>query len=137
MRTKSSLHCNLYVIECCHMEIDTIHFKNLLENEVLNLEKELKTIGRINPEKEGDWEAIEKMDIDTADEEEVADSMEEYENNRGILDQLEMRLKDVKDALKKIEDGTYGKCEISGEPIETDRLEANPAARTCKAHMND
>ena len=32
--------------------------------------------------------------------------------------------------------GTYGTCEVSGEQIEEDRLEADPAARTCKAHMN-
>ena len=31
--------------------------------------------------------------------------------------------------------GTYGSCEISGEAIEVERLEANPAARTCKAHI--
>ena len=117
--------------------MNTQHYKELLEKEQENLEKELVTVGRKNPENSGDWEAVEKMDIDTADEEEVADSMTEYENNKGILEQLEARLNEVKTALKKIEDGTYGICEISGQPIEEDRLEANPAARTCKAHMND
>lgn len=119
------------------MEINTQHFKELLEKELETLETELSTVGRKNPENAGDWEATEKMDIDTADEDEVADSMTEYENNKGILDQLETRLSEVKSALKKIEDNTYGICEISGQPIESDRLEANPAARTCKAHMND
>jgi RNA polymerase-binding transcription factor DksA len=117
--------------------INTQHYKELLESELANLEKELATVGQKNPEKKGDWEAVEKMDIDTADEEEVADSMTEYETNNAILDQLETRLNEVKNALKKIEDGTYGICEISGQPIEEDRLEANPAAKTCKTHMND
>ena len=49
---------------------------------------------------------------------------------------LQARLTDVNVALGKIENGTYGICEVSGEPIEADRLEANPAARTNKAHMN-
>jgi RNA polymerase-binding transcription factor DksA len=51
--------------------------------------------------------------------------------------ELELRLKDINDALNKIEraDGSYGKCETSGEMIEEDRLMANPAARTCKLHM--
>lgn len=117
------------------MEIDTQHFKELLETEALNLEKELTTVGRKNPENPNDWEATEKMDIDSADENEVADSMEEFENNSAILKQLETRLGEVKGALDKIETGTYGICKVCGEQIEADRLEANPAAETCKLHM--
>ncbi len=111
------------------------HYKEMLEAEAKNLEKELLTVGRKNPDAKGDWEATEKMDIDPADEDEVADSIEEFENNKGILNQLEIRLKEVNEALEKIKNGTYGVCEISGEPIEEDRLEANPAAKTCKLHM--
>ena len=40
------------------------------------------------------------------------------------------------DALERIEKGTYGICEVGNEEIEEDRLNANPAARTCKAHLN-
>ncbi len=120
------------------MELNTTHFKDLLEAELKVLETELATVGRKNPTDSTDWEAIEPdMDMDKADDNVVADGIEEYENNRGILDQLETRLNEVKSALNKIEKGTYGICEISGQPIEEDRLEANPAARTCKAHMND
>lgn len=119
------------------MEIDTKHFNEILTAELANLEKELATVGRKNPEHNGDWEATEKMDIDTADEDEVADSMNEFENNTAIVAQLETRLSEVKSALEKLEKGTFGVCEIGGEPIEGDRLEANPAAKTCKAHMND
>jgi len=36
--------------------------------------------------------------------------------------------------LKKIEDGTYGICEVGGEEIPEDRLDANPSARTCIEH---
>ena len=101
------------------------------------VETELETVGEQDP-KTGDWEAKEK-DMDTmspmADANEAADKMEEYQTNRGINDELEVRYRDVKDALEKIQKGTYGKCETCGEIIEEDRLEANPAARTCKAHM--
>jgi RNA polymerase-binding transcription factor DksA len=48
---------------------------------------------------------------------------------------LEGRRTDVKEALDKIEEGRFGICEECGEKIEEDRLEANPSARTCKAHM--
>jgi RNA polymerase-binding transcription factor DksA len=43
---------------------------------------------------------------------------------------------DIKRALENIEQGTYGICEVGGEEIEEDRLEANPSARTCKAHLS-
>ena len=35
----------------------------------------------------------------------------------------------IKDALERIENGTYGICEITGEPIEVERLSAIPWAR--------
>jgi RNA polymerase-binding transcription factor DksA len=117
------------------MTLNTTHFKELLENELKTLETELGTVGRKNPDQKGDWEATEAEDIDPAEDAEVANSIEIYENNKGILNQLETRLNEVKSALKKIEDGTFGKCEVCGEAIEEDRLEANPSAKTCKAHM--
>ncbi len=119
------------------MKIDINRFKELLQSELSLLENELSTVGRKNPDNPDDWEATESTNgTDGADELEIADSMEEFENNRGILNELEIRLNDVKVALEKIEDGKYGICEIGGEEIELDRLEANPAACTCKKHMN-
>ncbi len=40
-------------------------------------------------------------------------------------------LNEIDDALKRIEDGTYGICEGTGKPIPKKRLEAFPAARYC------
>jgi len=102
------------------------------------LEKELETVGKKNPNNPADWEAVAvEENIDIADRNNVADGIEDYENNEAILDQLEARLNEINIALQKIEAGAYGKCEISDEPIEEDRLEANPAARTCKKHINE
>ncbi len=120
------------------MNIDTMHFKNLLEAELKTLEEELSTIGRKNLDNKGDWEPIESNANEGAAEEgDLAEGMEEFENNRGILYQLETRLNEVKLALENIENGKFGLCEVDGAEIELDRLEANPAASTCKAHMND
>ena len=49
---------------------------------------------------------------------------------------LDLRTKDrarkliskINDALKRIEDGSYGYCEETGEPIGLERLEARPVA---------
>lgn len=119
------------------MAINTQHFKEALEKELSVLESELSTVGRKNPDNPSDWEATRPEDgIDEAEEGDVAENIEEYENNRGILNQLEIRLNEVKSALQKIENDKYGICEVGGEEIEEDRLEANPAATTCKLHMN-
>lgn len=120
------------------MNIDTGKFKKLLEDELSLLEKELKTVGRVNPSNPADWEAKPaELSIDEADRNEAADRIEAFEDNTAILKDLEIRFNNVKLALKKIEDGTYGMCDIGDKQIELARLEANPAARTCKKHMGE
>jgi RNA polymerase-binding transcription factor DksA len=115
---------------------NTKHFKTLLESELKVVEKELESIGRINPSNPSDWEAKpDQMDTLASDSNDVADSIESYEENTAILKQLEIRFNEIKKALEKIEKGTYGLCEADHHPIEKERLEANPAASTCVAHM--
>jgi|SRR3989344_4629993 len=117
--------------------MDTNHFKELLENEANALEKQLGGIGKRSKENPDNWEVTAvKSDRDRADETEVADDLETLETNNAVINQLEIKLKEVNSALQKIENGTYGVCEIGGEKIEEDRLEANPSAKTCKLHMN-
>lgn len=118
--------------------MNTAHFKQKLEEELAQVEAELKTVGV--QDNTGDWEAKEtSMDVMSAaaDPNEAADKQEEYQQNRSINNTLEVRYNNILRALKKIEEGTYGVCEVSGETIEEDRLEANPAARTSKAHMDE
>ena len=115
---------------------DLDYFKKKLEKERALLEEELKTVGRKSPQHAGGWEATAgKMEVDSADENEVADKIEEFEENSSILEQLEEQMREVQAALERIAAGTYGICEISGEPIEKERLEANPSARTSLKHM--
>lgn len=118
-------------------DIDINLFKNRLEEELVLIEKELNDVGRKNPDNKLDWEA-EPADLstDNADESEAADKIEEYEGNTALLKELEIRYNEIKDALTKIENGSYGFCEICNAPIEEDRLLANQAAKTCKAHMS-
>ncbi|MFA6273251.1 MAG: TraR/DksA C4-type zinc finger protein [Candidatus Paceibacterota bacterium] len=111
-------------------------FKQKLTEELARVEEELKTVGRINPANPADWEPTpEKGDVLASDRDEVADSIEAFEDNAGILKQLEIRYNEIKNALKRIGGGKFGICETCGGQIEEARLEANPAAKTCKAHM--
>jgi RNA polymerase-binding transcription factor DksA len=51
-----------------------------------------------------------------------------------ILTQIETELADVEAALERLENGSYGTCEVCARPIEDSRLEAAPATRVCLTH---
>lgn len=116
--------------------MDTTHFQTTLREELNKLEKELSTLGRLDTENKVDWvPKADTTDIDTADRDSVADSLESLEENTAILNDLEIRYNEVKQALIRIEAGTFGICSVCKQPIESDRLAANPAATTCKKDM--
>lgn len=118
--------------------MDTTEYKAKLTAEKALLEEELSKLGSRNPSNPADWVPSkpvgEEFGADVSDNAVVIDEMHE---NNASLNELEGRLNNVMRALEKIDAGTYGTCEISGEEIEEDRLNANPAARTCKTHMGE
>jgi DnaK suppressor protein len=109
-----------------------------LEEQLATITTALSAIGTHDSENDN-WEAIpntEELAID-ADENTNADSVEDWNERRATLVTLEREYRDIKRALHKIATGTYGVCEIGGEPIEAERLAYRPDARTCTAHMNE
>jgi RNA polymerase-binding transcription factor DksA len=54
----------------------------------------------------------------------------EREKELSILEQLEAELAEIQAALRRLDDGTYGVDEVTGEPIPPERLDAVPTART-------
>lgn len=52
------------------------------------------------------------------------------ETQRELRYELETQLDEVLAALGRIDDGTYGIDEVTGEPIDPARLDAIPTART-------
>lgn len=108
-----------------------------LEAKLKQLTSELSMIALHNEDAD-DWEALptgtESAEPDTNDE---ADVVEEWNERRATVAVLEVDYRNTKRALGKIAAGTFGRCEVSGEPIEENRLRVNPLARTCIAHMND
>lgn len=118
------------------MPINYEYFKGKLEEEKNLLETELEKVGRRNPDNPSDWEALPTdKEASQADENVTADNIENYEDNVAIVNTLETRYSDLKTALEKIDSGKYGLCEICGEEIDEERLEANPSARDCRKHM--
>ncbi|MFM2424189.1 MAG: hypothetical protein RLZZ70_580 [Candidatus Parcubacteria bacterium] len=101
------------------------------------LVEDLGTLAVYN-EKTGDWEL--RLDGDNlfdADPNDQGDNAEAAEEQISTLALLETRYRNVVRALEKIANHTYGICEVSGEMIELERLQANPAARTCIHHRED
>jgi RNA polymerase-binding transcription factor DksA len=54
----------------------------------------------------------------------------EREKDMAILEHLERELAEIEAALQRLDEGTYGVDEVTGEPIAPERLEAYPIART-------
>jgi len=118
--------------------MDLQQYKTALTKEHDLLRTQLQSIGALDPTVEGDWVSTPADTERTeADENIVADRAEEWIARAGELSELETRFNNIVRALEKIDAGTYGRCEICNEEIEADRLLANPAARTCKTHLND
>ena len=113
-------------------------FREKLEEEKKLLESELSKLGSRNPANPSDWMPSKREgDEFGADRNDNADVIEDMVDDNASMNELEGRLNMVIAALQKIDGGTFGICDIGGEEIEMDRLTANPAAPTCKAHMGN
>ena len=109
--------------------------KDKLEKERDVLLEEMRGMGKLNPET-GDWEAIpEEVDVPEADPNDIAGRFENFEAISSMLWTLELRLKNILKALKGLNRESFGKCEVCKKDIEMARLNANPAATTCKKHL--
>jgi len=57
--------------------------------------------------------------------------MSQWEFNRALLTRLKSRATNLRDALSRIEQGTYGLCERCGQKIHADRLAVLPDTGLC------
>jgi DnaK suppressor protein len=98
------------------------HFNQRLQAKEREL---LADIARLQEEAQGSGEVEVGDSTDAATSSQItSESLEEESLASQTLIQ-------VQDALKRIEDGTYGKCGACGRPIEAARLEAVPWAAYC------
>lgn len=104
--------------------------KKKLEEEKASIQTELEVFAKKDDVPKGDWETH-FPNRENGSMEEEADEVQEYENMLGVEHSLELRLKDINNALEKIEKGGYGVCENCGKTIGEDRLRACPEAKTC------
>jgi DnaK suppressor protein len=100
--------------------MDTKYFKNKLLKKESELQSEL---ARFKDEARVPGEVRDSADNSTVDE----DTWISVE----AAEAASQTLREVQDALKRIEDGSYGKCTACGRQIEAARLEALPWTQYC------
>ena len=104
----------------------TIDYRQLLEDERRQLQSELSELGH------GEGGGLD-YDPNFADTSQVTAERGEAD---ALAGQLQETLDEVAMALGRLENGTYGVCEVCGVAIAPARLEAMPAARFCINHAN-
>ena len=107
----------------------TIDYRQLLEDERRQLQSELSELGF------GDGGRGGGLDYDSN----FADSSQ-VTAERGeavvLAGQLRETLDEVALAISRLEDGSYGRCEVCGGDVGPARLEAMPAPRFCINHAS-
>ena len=75
-------------------------------------------------------------DLPANDQHPAEEGIETFELERdiSIVSSLENEMDEVQAALDRLEEGTYGRCEICGRPIGDERLAALPVIRYCVDH---
>lgn len=108
------------------------------------LTKELETIATPDPNVKGDWDIKHEewsedqiTSREALESDESVNESDEDMKNKALSDRLELKLKDVNDALARIENGTYGICGICQKEIPAERLKANPAASMDIEHAKE
>jgi DnaK suppressor protein len=109
---------------------NTEHFKQML------LEKRREILRNVN---EFEDEALKKSRLDAAGDlssmpihmADIGTDNYEQEFALGLMDSERKLLKEIDEALQRIEQKTYGICEGTGKPIPKARLEAQPWAKYC------
>lgn len=109
---------------------DIKHFKEMLlekRREILRNVSEIEeeTLRKSRLDASGD---LSSMPIHMAD---LGSDNYEQEFVLGLMDSERRLLREIDDALQRIEDGIYGICEGTGKPIPKARLKAQPWARYC------
>ena len=118
------------------MSIDTDRFRADLEQARERLQKVIEhhDIGGASMLEETGELMSSSADNHLAD---TASETYERELDEGIEEDAREQLRNVEAALERIDAGGYGMCEVDGEPIPVERLEAVPWTTLCVEHARE
>jgi RNA polymerase-binding transcription factor DksA len=111
-------------------ELDTQDLRRRLEEEHTRLAAAVQFLERENPGSLEDelGEIAAGNDNHLGD---LATATFDRELDEGLEEGAQQTLDDIELALRKLDEGSYGVCEVCGEPIGSARLSAIPWARLC------
>ncbi|MFS0559574.1 hypothetical protein AB1K91_02425 [Terribacillus sp. 179-K 1B1 HS] len=92
-------------------------------------EEQIKGNDSYNSAKEFPNDSIGEMSTIVNHPGDLGTEMHDRETAQTLKESARERLRDIEDALDRIEEGSYGLSEKSGKPIPEERLEAEPTAR--------
>jgi DnaK suppressor protein len=108
------------------MTVDIQKMKQRLEDQKKELERQIADLDQVTIDPESRDETPEDFEAQAV-------TFVEQQQEQSIQYNDQALLQEVNAALKRIEDGTYGRCVVCGDPIPDARLEAMPwAARDVK-----
>lgn len=103
-------------------DLDIREFATLLQTEKERIQKNIEVL-------KTEVHSIGSED-DVGDDEDLSERQIDNTNDQALLNRLNTELQEIEAALGRIQSGTYGVCEKTGEPIPVERLRAYPSART-------
>ncbi len=108
-------------------------FKKLLLEKKVKIERELERFAKKDPKLGGDYDTNFPDFGSHQSIDEGALEVADYESSLSLEHNLELQLKDIDEALERIENGTYGRCQQDGcdDFIKKERLEVLPEAKYC------
>jgi len=98
------------------------------------LEMKTKLLAEIDSTLRAEREGNKDEGMDTYD---LASEERDREINFILSDRERVKLKQIDDALERMDEGTYGVCESCGLEIAEERLEAMPFSRLCRDCQQD
>jgi RNA polymerase-binding transcription factor DksA len=104
--------------------VDQAAVRHRLERLLTELDDSTRTLAGEN----GDTGELSRIDQHPA---EAASELTEQERDDAMLAVVEAQRQEVRAALARLDDGTYGRCVDCGAELPADRLDARPEAARC------
>lgn len=108
-----------------------MHFRQLLEQKKSETEQNLEQMKDQGSPHQTDADSYSELSHYDNHPAELATDLFQVQMNNALLVHQEARLKDIREALKRVDKGTYGTCRLCGKEIGTERLDIMPEASLC------
>jgi DnaK suppressor protein len=107
---------------------------HLTKDQIEDLRVELeRQLGRLHESMKVTDEAMRPVELDQTSVGRLSrmDSLQNQSLSKGLHEREVVRLSQIREALGRIEDGTYGVCTLCGGPVPFERLFVFPEAPEC------